>query len=199
MTHVIPTWTTTTTSPAGAESATPRPVGPARRSPRLRRGMRRAAAIAIALLLAAPDVALAEKSLDQMSQQELSTYVAHLNYQANWRKYRRPGDPPDFVPGKPVRVMNGAGAAFAGGGGRRAAFRRSGGRSRSASRRRNRNSSMASSSSRSDRLGGSSRSGSGLNSGSTFGSGSRSSFGSSGSGSSSFGNGFGSGSVFNNQ
>jgi hypothetical protein len=169
---------------------------------RIRRTLQIGAAIAIAALVGLPDVVFAAKSLDQMSQQELDSVVKQLNETANWRKYRRPSDPPDFVPGKPVKVMHGAGTSMGrarhGGGN----FRRGGLASRRASKssRGNRNDTMAqnrgssrSNSSRSN----SNSSSSSRNSG--FGSSSRSSgFGSSsrGSGGSSFGSGgssFGSG------
>lgn len=97
------------------------------------RTARRGAAIGLIALLALPELALASDrrgvgSLDGMSDAELERYVQKLNEDANWRKYRRPGDPPDFVPGKPVRVMIGAGNAFGRGGGRAGmqSFRRSG-------------------------------------------------------------------------
>jgi hypothetical protein len=69
------------------------------------------------------------KSMDRMSPQELERFVQQLNESANWRKYRRPGDPPDFVPGKPVKVMHGAGSSLGRGGGMRSggqSFRRGG-------------------------------------------------------------------------
>lgn len=159
---------------------------------RLLRGL---AALALALTLVAPDLALAvdksantispTKPLDAMSQAELDRYVQQINESANWRKYRRPNDPPDFVPGKPVRVMNGAGAAFGRGGNRGGrAFRQSGlarrrggsiGSDRRSSRRdRNANESARSGSS-------SGRSSFGSSSRSSFGSSNRSSFGSNGS------------------
>lgn len=96
------------------------------------RSIRRARSWAAALLLSAalllpePSRASAE-SLDAMSPSELERFVQELNEEANWRKYRRPGDPPDFVPGAPVRVMHGAGSAFGRGGGRASgSFRKSG-------------------------------------------------------------------------
>jgi len=122
-----------------------------------------------------------------MSQAELDQYVQQLNHDANWRKYRRPNDPPDFVPGKPVKVMYGAGAKMGRGGTGARAFRKSGlGQRRSGlggSRRRGRDDQTAM-----DRGRGSSNSGLGSSSRSRSGSSSnRSSFGSS-SRSSSFGN-----------
>lgn len=140
-------------------------------------------------LVALPDPALATspsrsgRSLDAMSDAELERFVQEINESANWRKYRRPGDPPDFVPGKPVKVMFGAGAAFGRGGGMRAgggAFRRNGLGSRRSglSNRRNNSRDQASSSG----LGRSSRS-RGNSSQSSFGGNSRSG----GSGSSNFG------------
>ena len=168
---------------------TPSPRPPRRF--RLLRVARRGAAIALVALLALPELAFAAeprggRSLDAMSQAELDRYVQQLNEQANWRKYRRPGDPPDFVPGKPVRVMVGAGNAFGRSGGRPGmqSFRRSGLGSRrgglSSRRRGGRDDATTQSqrgSSRSNSSFGSSRSrGSG---GSSFG-GSGSSFGGSG-------------------
>lgn len=158
--------------------------------------IRRIFAIAIALLVGAPDAALAagtapavaSKSLDRMSQQELDHFVQQLNESANWRKYRRPTDPPDFVPGKPVKVMHGAGSAFGRSGGMRGgqSFRKSGLASR-------RNSKSGRGSDRNDTMAqdrGSSRSsGTGSNSSSSR---SRSSFGNSSSSrnsGSNFGNG----------
>jgi len=176
--------------------------------------LRCAAAIALVAALATPEPTWATeapvgttRSLDSMSPAELDHFVQQLNESANWRKYRRPGDPPDFVPGKPVRVMNGAGAAFGRGGrgGGARSFRRSGLASRrgTGSRRgpgdqttgmdRGRGS-RGSSSSGSSSFGSSSGFGSSSRSRSSSGS-SRSSFGSSsGFGSS---NGSGSGSGFN--
>jgi hypothetical protein len=93
----------------------------------------RTVAIAVALLVATPDAAVAasgtaaSKSMDRMSPQELDLFVQQLNETANWRKYRRPSDPPDFVPGKPVKVMHGAGSSFGrSGGGGSGGFRKSG-------------------------------------------------------------------------
>lgn len=92
----------------------------------------RIVAIAVALLIATPDAVLAasgttaSKSMDAMSAQELDQFVQQLNESANWRKYRRAGDPPDFVPGKPVKVMRGAGSSFGRGGGGGGGFRKSG-------------------------------------------------------------------------
>jgi hypothetical protein len=154
-----------------------------------RRSARRAGALLLGALLALPELALAAEprgvgSLDAMSDAELERYVQKLNEDANWRKYRRPGDPPDFVPGKPVRVMIGAGNAFGRGGARAGmqGFRRSGlgsRRSGLSSRRRGRDDASTQSmrgSSRSSGLGSSSRS---SRSGSSFGSGSGSGMGSS--------------------
>ena len=151
---------------------------------RIRRSLRACAALGFALLVAAPDAAIAAeaagKSMDRMSPSELDAFVRQLNESANWRKYRRPGDPADFVPGKPVRVMHGVGASMGRGGMRGAQFRkaglanrrgsRSGGRSNDAMAqgRNSRNGTSSSSSSRSG-LGGSSRSSFGS---SSFGSGS---------------------------
>ncbi len=101
----------------------------------------RTVAIAVALLVAIPEAGFAaagttaSRSMDAMSQQELDLFVQQLNESANWRKYRRPNDPPDFVPGKPVRVMHGAGSSFGrSGGGAGAGFRKSGLASRRGSR-----------------------------------------------------------------
>ena len=144
-----------------------------RRSDRVKRW---AAALLLSAALVSPEPSVASepsnKSLDAMSPGELERFVQKLNEDANWRKYRRPGDPPDFVPGKPVRVMVGAGAAFGGGARSGGSFRRSGlGSRRSAlgSRRRDRDDATASDRSRSS-LGSSSRS----RTGSSFGSSSRS-------------------------
>jgi hypothetical protein len=159
------------------------------------RRVQRAFAISISLLVATPDAALAaeaasaSKSMDRMSPQELERFVQQLNESANWRKYRRPSDPPDFVPGKPVKVMHGAGPSFGRGGGMRGggqSFRRGGlanRRNAKSGRGRNRDDAMAQSrgSSRSSRSSSSSRSGSRSSSGSGFGNSSRN-------GSSSFGN-----------
>ena len=157
------------------------------------RSLRSIVAIALALLVATPEIALAvegttaTKSLDRMSPQELARFVQQLNESANWRKYRRPNDPPDFVPGKPVRLMHGAGSSMRQGGGGGAGFRKSGLASRRGSRSgRGRNRDDAMSQSRSNSR--SSRS----NSSSSSGSRSRSSFGSSsrsgGNSNSAFGN-----------
>lgn len=117
------------------------------RTRRIRRSLQIAAAIGISLLVALPDAALAvtQKSLDQMSQAELDRFVQQLNESANWRKYRRPSDPPDFVPGKPVKVMHGAGASMGRGGGRGGNFRRGGlaNRRSAKSKGRNRDDAMA--------------------------------------------------------
>lgn len=117
------------------------------RTRRMRRSLQIAAAIGISLLVALPDAALAvtQKSLDQMSQAELDRFVQQLNETANWRKYRRPGDPPDFVPGKPVKVMHGAGASMGRGGARGGNFRRGGlaNRRSAKSKGRNRDDAMA--------------------------------------------------------
>ena len=162
----------------------------------IERLLRRTAALVLAVLVASPEIALAAessapaktKSLDSMSQAELDQYVQGLNESANWRKYRRPGDPPDFVPGKPVRVMNGAGSSFGRGGRGGRSFRKSGLASRrGGSSRRDHNDQQTSGM---DRSRGSSRSG--LGGSSSFGSSglgssnssSRSSFGSSSFGSS---------------
>ena len=158
------------------------------------RRVQRAFAIAIALLVAMPDAVLAlegtdesksVKSMDRMSPQELERFVQQLNESANWRKYRRPNDPPDFVPGKPVKVLHGAGSSVGRGGGMRSggqSFRRGGlANRRNAKSRRGRNRDDAMAQSR-----GSSRS---SRSGSNSSSNSRSSFGnSSRNNSSSFGN-----------
>lgn len=105
----------------------PRRLGP------LARRLRHLGAVALMGAVALPELAFAAaplpsgKSLDAMSDAELERFVQAINESANWRKYRRPGDPPDFVPGAPVKVMFGAGAAFGrGGGGRSGAFRKSG-------------------------------------------------------------------------
>lgn len=155
---------------------------------RIRRSLQIAAAIAISLLVALPEAAFAvtQKSLDQMSQQELDRFVQQLNENANWRKYRRPSDPPDFVPGKPVKVMHGAGASMGRGGGRGGSFRRGGlaNRKSSKSKGRNRDDAMAQDrgSSRSSRSNSSSNSssrssfGNSRNSGSNFGSSGNSGF-----------------------
>ena len=134
-----------------------------------------AVAIAIALLVATPDAVLAveatsapiDESMDQMSPQELEHFVQQLNETANWRKYRRPSDPPDFVPGKPVKVMHGAGASIGRGGmrGGGQSFRRGGlanRRTAKSGRGRNRDDAMAQSrgTSRSNRSSSSSSSGS---------------------------------------
>jgi hypothetical protein len=158
------------------------------------RCVQRAFAIAIALLVALPDAVFAietvgtsapAKPMDRMSPQELERFVQQLNESANWRKYRRPSDPPDFVPGKPVKVTHGAGSSFGRGGmrGGGQSFRRGGlanRRNAKSGRGRNRDDSMAQGRGNSR----SSRSGSGSSSGS------RSSFGSSSrnSSNSSFGN-----------
>ena len=165
----------------------------------LERCLRRAAALALAVLVAAPDVALAAdppaprtKSLDSMSQSEIDALVSDINHQANWRMYRRPGDPPDFVPGKPVKVMHGAGSMLGRGGRGGRSFRQAGLSKRNGGKNGNgkngRNSSAMDRGRNSSRSSGSSF---GSSNGSSFGSGSRSSFGSG----SSFGNGssFGSG------
>lgn len=141
--------------------------------------LRTACAALLMGLVALPDPALASspspsgRSLDAMSDAELERFVQQLNESANWRKYRRPGDPPDFVPGKPVKVMFGAGAAFGRTGGMRAgggAFRRGGlGARRSGLSNRRRNSRDQASSSG---IGSSSRSRGG-SSQSSFGGGSR--------------------------
>jgi hypothetical protein len=166
---------------------------------RIRRRLQRAAAIALAALVATPELAAAvepparSKSLDAMSPAELDAYVRSINETANWRKYRRPNDPPDFVPGKPVRVMHGAGAMLGRGGHGGRSFRASGlaGRRGGAIGSSRRRGSGREDQSAMDRGRGSSRSsGSSLGSGSSrssFGSGSRSSFGS-GSGNSMNGN-----------
>lgn len=143
---------------------------------RIRRSLQIAAAIAIAALVALPDevFAASAQSMDAMSQQQLDRFVQQLNESANWRKYRRPGDPPDFVPGKPVKVMHGAGASMGRGGRGGGSFRRGGlaNRRNSRSSRRNRDDAMAQG--RGSSRG--SRSGSGSSSrNSSFGSSSRSS------------------------
>lgn len=148
----------------------------------------RTVAIAVALLVATPDAVLAasgttaSKSMDGMSPQELDHFVQQLNEKANWRKYRRPSDPPDFVPGKPVKVMHGAGSSFgrSSGGGGSGGFRKSGLANRRGSRSgrgKNRDDAMAQGrgSSRSGRSSSSSSSSSGSRSRSGFGSSSRSS------------------------
>jgi hypothetical protein len=155
------------------------------RARRIRRFLKVHAAIAIATLVALPDAAFAvtQKSLDQMSQQELDRFVQQLNESANWRKYRRPSDPPDFVPGKPVKVMHGAGSSMGRGGARGGNFRRGGlaNRKSSKSKGRNRDDAMAQDrgSSRSSRSNSSSSSSS-RNSSSSSRSNSGSSFGNSG-------------------
>jgi len=164
------------------------------------RRVQRAIAIAISLLVATPDAALAVeatgasqsmRSMDRMSPQELEHFVQELNESANWRKYRRASDPPDFVPGKPVKVMHGAGSSIGRGGmrGGGQSFRRGGLANRRNSRLgrgRNRDDAMAQSrgSARSSRSSSSSRSGSR----SSFGSSSRNSSSSSRNSGSSFGN-----------
>jgi hypothetical protein len=170
------------------------------------RRVQRAFAIVISLLVAAPDAVLAaeetsaSKSMDRMSPQELERFVQQLNESANWRKYRRPSDPPDFVPGKPVKVMHGAGSSFGRGGGMSGggqSFRRGGlanRRNARSGRGRSRDDAMAQSrgSSRSNRSSSSARSGSRSSSGSSLGNSSRTGsrgFGSSSrNGGSSFGN-----------
>jgi hypothetical protein len=161
------------------------------------RRLRSVASLALAALVALPELALATeppaktaapaaRSLDSMSPAELDRYVQQLNESANWRKYRRPNDPPDFVPGKPVRVMHGAGAAFGRGGNRGGrAFRQSGlarrrGGSIGSDRRRGRSAESAVESSRSrsgSSFGSSGSSSRSSSSRSSFGSSSRSSFG----------------------
>ncbi len=181
------------------------------------RRAQRAFAIAIALLVATPDAALAvetagadtpAKSMDRMSPQELEHFVQQLNESANWRKYRRPSDPPDFKPGKPVKLMHGAGSSLGRGGGGRGGGVRGGGqsfrrgglanrRNAKSGRGQNRDDAMAQSrgSSRSSRSGSNSSSGSrsGFGSssrnGSGFGSSSRSSLGSGSRNGSGFSNG----------
>ena len=151
------------------------------RPARLRRQTNAVLAIAMVVALASPEPSVAAgKSLDAMSPAELEAHVKQLNETANWRKYRRPSDPPDFVPGKPVKVMVGAGSSFGRGGmrGGGGSFRRSGlsnRRNSRSSRRNGRDDAMAqdrgssrSSSSRSSRSG--SSFGSSRNSGSSFGS-----------------------------
>ncbi len=164
------------------------------------RRVQRAFAIAISLLVATPDAVFAAEapgastSMDRMSPQELERFVQQLNESANWRKYRRAGDPPDFVPGKPVKVMRGAGSSFGRGGGMRSggqSFRRGGlanRRSAKSGRGRNRDDTMAQSrgSSRSSRSDSGSRSGSRSSFGSSSRSSSNSSFGTTG-GNNSFG------------
>jgi hypothetical protein len=161
----------------------------------------RIVAIAVALLVATPDAALAvsgtaaSKSMDRMSPQELDRFVQQLNETANWRKYRRPSDPPGFVPGKPVKVMHGAGSSFGrSGGGGSGGFRKSGlanRRGARAGRGKNRDDAMAQGrgSSRSGRSGLGSGSRSSSSSGSSSRSRSNTGFGSSSRNSgSSFGN-----------
>ncbi len=155
----------------------------------IRRTLQIAVAIAIAALVGMPDavVAASAQSLDAMSQQELDRFVQELNESANWRKFRRPGDPPDFVPGKPVKVMHGAGASMGRGGGS-GGFRRGGLANRRSTRssRRNRDDAMAPK----PRLVAVESLGRSSSSNSSFGSSSRSgssSFGSSGNNNSSFG------------
>lgn len=148
------------------------------------RSLRSIVAIALALLVATPEIALASegttaaKSLDRMSPQELERFVQQLNESANWRKYRRPNDPPDFVPGKPVRLMHGAGSSMRQGGGAGAGFRKSGLASRRGSRSgrgRNRDDAMSQSRSNSRSSRSSSSSSSNSRSRSSFGNSSRSS------------------------
>jgi hypothetical protein len=162
--------------------------------PRIRRCLQRAAAIALALLVAAPELAIAieppaatrTKSLDSMSPSELEAFVASINHTANWRKFRRPSDPPDFEPGKPVRVMHGAGASLGRGGrGGGRSFRQSGlaGRRGGAIGGNRRSGDRQDQSAMERSRGSSSRSSSGSSFGSSsgrssFGSSSRSSFGS---------------------
>ena len=137
--------------------------------------LRRIFAIAIAVLVATPDAVLAtsgttaSKSMDAMSPQELEHFVQQLNESANWRKYRRATDPPDFVPGKPVKVMHGAGSSFgrSGGGGGSGGFRKSGlGNRRGARSGRGKNRDDAMAQGRGNSRSGRSGSGSGLGSGS---------------------------------
>jgi hypothetical protein len=161
-------------------------VMPFSSQPRALRAVRSVAACLLAGAIAFPDAAHAAsgKSMDAMSDAELERFVQQLNQEANWRKYRRPGDPADFVPGQPVKVMFGAGAFGKGGGRNAGAFRRSGlgsRRSGLASRRRGRDDAAADSrSSRSTRNQlGSSRSGSSFG-GSRSSTSSRSSFDSTG-------------------
>lgn len=162
--------------------------------------------IAVALLVATPDAAFAasgtaaSKSMDRMSPQELDRFVQQLNETANWRKYRRPSDPPGFVPGKPVKVMHGAGSSFGrSGGGGSGGFRKSGlanRRGARAGRGKNRDDAMAQGrgSSRSGRSGLGSGSRSSSSSGSSSRSRSSTGFGSSSRNSgSSFGNSSGGG------
>ncbi len=155
-------------------------------SPTRSRFLQRSLAIFIALLVATPDAVLAaegiatSKSMELMSQQELDRFVQQLNETANWRKYRRPNDPPDFVPGKPVKVMNGAGSFGRGGGGGGGGFRKSGLANRRSSRSgrgKNRDSALAQDrgNSRSNRNGSSASSGSNSRSRSSSSSSSRSS------------------------
>jgi hypothetical protein len=155
---------------------------------RAARARRAAAALLLCASLALPELAYAGdpptgKSLDAMSSAELERFVQQLNEDANWRRYRRPGDPPDFVPGKPVKLTHGAGSAFGRGGGIRGGSFRRGGLSRRSglsSRRRGRDDAMAADGGRSSRsgLGSSSRSRSSSFGSSSFGS-SRSGIGSS--------------------
>lgn len=168
---------------------------PLRSGPTLRR-LRHACVAALMGLVALPDPAFASpplpgsRSLDAMSDAELERFVRELNETANWRKYRRPGDPPDFVPGQPVKVSFGAGAALGRGGGRAGggAFRRSGlgaRRSGLSSRRRGGREQASSG------LGSSSRGSRGSASQSSFGGGSRSGGGGGGgNGNSNFGTSF---------
>lgn len=162
--------------------------------------------IAVALLVATPDAAFAasgtaaSKSMDRMSPQELDRFVQQLNETANWRKYRRPSDPPGFVPGKPVKVMHGAGSSFGrSSGGGSGGFRKSGlanRRGARAGRGKNRDDAMAQGrgSSRSGRSGLGSGSRSSSSSGSSSRSRSSTGFGSSSRNSgSSFGNSSGGG------
>ncbi len=162
--------------------------------------------IAVALLVAVPDAAFAasgtaaSKSMDRMSPQELDRFVQQLNETANWRKYRRPSDPPGFVPGKPVKVMHGAGSSFGrSSGGGSGGFRKSGlanRRGARAGRGKNRDDAMAQGrgSSRSGRSGLGSGSRSSSSSGSSSRSRSSTGFGSSSRNSgSSFGNSSGGG------
>ena len=153
------------------------------------RSPRHLVAIMLALLVATPDAALAtqgttaSKSMDGMSAQELEHFVQQLNESANWRKYRRASDPPDFVPGKPVKVMHGAGSSFGrgGGGGGSGGFRKSGVGNRRGARSGRSGSGSGLGSGSSSRSSSSSGSSSRSRSNSGFGSSSRS-------GSSSFGN-----------
>ena len=181
----------------------------------LERCLRRAAALALAVLVAAPDVALAadppaprasSRSLDSMSQSEIDALVSDINHQANWRMQRRPGDPPDFVPGKPVKVMHGAGAVLGRGGRGGRSFRQAGLSKRNGSNKRgngrNQQSAMdrgRGSSSHSSSFGSSNGNGSSFGSSSRSSFGSGSSFGGSSFGGSSFGgSSFGSGSGLSN-